>query len=83
MQTESEHYRRYRATLDSGGYGLTMCALYWQLNDVWAAPTYSSIDYDLNWKVSHYYAKRFLAPLIVSLVIFSQNLSKRHWVSRY
>jgi beta-mannosidase len=74
MQTESEHYRRYRATLDSSGHGLTMCALYWQLNDVWAAPTWASIDYDLNWKALHYYARRFFAPLIVSLVIFSQKL---------
>ena len=69
MQTESEHYRRHRDYLDSNGTGQTMCALYWQLNDVWAAPTWASIDYDLNWKVLHYYVKRFFAPIIVSMVI--------------
>lgn len=68
MQAESEHYRRYRSTVLPDGRGGTMCALYWQLNDVWAAPTWSSIDSDLNWKVLQYYAKRFFALVIVSLV---------------
>ncbi|KIH44330.1 hypothetical protein ANCDUO_25645, partial [Ancylostoma duodenale] len=46
-----------------------MCALYWQLNDVWAAPTWSSIDVDLNWKMVHYEARKFFAPVIV--VVYS------------
>ena len=50
------------------GKGGTMCALYWQLNDVWAAPTWASIDYDLNWKVLQYFARRFFAATIVSMV---------------
>ena len=54
--------------LTSDGRGGTMCALYWQVNDVWAAPTWASIDFNLNWKALHYYAKRFFAPVIVSLV---------------
>ena len=28
--------------------------LYWQLNDCWPAPTWSSIDYNGNWKALHY-----------------------------
>uniref|UniRef100_A0A915ELK1 Beta-mannosidase n=1 Tax=Ditylenchus dipsaci TaxID=166011 RepID=A0A915ELK1_9BILA len=43
--------------------------MYWQLNDVWAAPSWSSIDYNLNWKMLHYFAKRFFAPLIVSMYV--------------
>ncbi|VDN27764.1 unnamed protein product [Cylicostephanus goldi] len=50
-----------------------MCALYWQLNDVWAAPTWSSIDTDLNWKMVHYEARRFMAPVIVALYAVGFN----------
>ncbi|KJH53172.1 glycoside hydrolase, family 2 [Dictyocaulus viviparus] len=64
-KVQTEHYRRYRNRLLSSGLGNTMCALYWQLNDVWAAPTWSSIDTNLNWKMVHYEARRFMAPMIV------------------
>ncbi|PIO69330.1 hypothetical protein TELCIR_08847 [Teladorsagia circumcincta] len=50
-----------------------MCALYWQLNDVWAAPTWSTIDFDLNWKMAHYEVRRFMAPVIV--VIYATGLN--------
>ncbi|VDK70516.1 unnamed protein product [Onchocerca ochengi] len=46
-----------------------MCALYWQLNDLWAAPTWSTIDYELSWKPAHYFARRFFAPVILSMAI--------------
>lgn len=32
--------------------------LYWQLNDCWPAPTWSSIDYYGNWKALHYQMKK-------------------------
>lgn len=41
----------------------TMGALYWQLNDVWIAPSWSSIEYNGNFKVLQYWAKEFFAPL--------------------
>jgi beta-mannosidase len=41
----------------------SMGALYWQLNDVWPAVSWSSIDYFLAWKTLHYHARRFFAPL--------------------
>lgn len=43
IKVESEHYRRYRSYLTDDNKGYTMGALYWQLNDVWVAPTWSSI----------------------------------------
>lgn len=42
IKTETELYRRSQSDL-SGGRGLTMGALYWQLNDIWLAPTWASI----------------------------------------
>ncbi len=39
--------------------GMPKCmgTLYWQLNDCWQAPTWSSIDYFGNWKALHYTVK--------------------------
>jgi beta-mannosidase len=34
-----------------------MGTVYWQLNDCWPAPTWSSIDYFGNWKALHYAAQ--------------------------
>ncbi|KAH7728928.1 manba-prov protein [Aphelenchoides avenae] len=73
IQTETEHYRRWRARLQDDGKGNTMCAMYWQLNDVWAAPTWSSIDFNLNWKPLHYAAKRFFSNVALSMFIDGSN----------
>ncbi|MES2799708.1 MAG: sugar-binding domain-containing protein [Bacteroidota bacterium] len=35
-----------------------MGTLYWQVNDVWSAPTWSSIDYYWNWKALNYHVKK-------------------------
>jgi beta-mannosidase len=45
-----------------------MGAMYWQLNDAWPGPSWSSIDYHGRWKALHYAAKRFFAPVLVSAV---------------
>uniref|UniRef100_A0A0R3RQR5 Beta-mannosidase n=1 Tax=Elaeophora elaphi TaxID=1147741 RepID=A0A0R3RQR5_9BILA len=68
-QVQTEHYRRWRGHLMEDGRGNTMCAMYWQLNDVWAAPTWSTIDYELSWKPAHYFARRFFAPVIFSVAV--------------
>jgi beta-mannosidase len=39
MKTETEHYRRTRPIDPKTGIGYTMGALYWQINDIWEAPT--------------------------------------------
>jgi beta-mannosidase len=44
----------------------SMGALYWQLNDVWPAVSWSSLDYYLAWKTLHYHARRFYAPVALA-----------------
>lgn len=41
---------------------VTLGSLYWQLNDVWPAISWSSIDYNGQWKLLQYAARRFFAP---------------------
>jgi beta-mannosidase len=53
-----EHWRRNMPR--------TMGTLYWQLNDCWPGPSWSSIDSLYRWKALHYVAKRFYAPLMIS-----------------
>ncbi|XP_053947050.1 beta-mannosidase [Anastrepha ludens] len=66
---ETEVYRSLRDTEHH-----TMGALYWQLNDVWVAPSWSSIDFYGNFKLLHYWAKAFMAPIhIVALYDTDQD----------
>ncbi len=41
--------------------------LYWQLNDCWPVASWSSLDYFGRWKALHYAARRFYAPLMLSI----------------
>ncbi|XP_042338542.1 beta-mannosidase-like, partial [Plectropomus leopardus] len=41
-----------------------MGALYWQLNDVWQAPSWSSIEFGGKWKMLHYFAQNFFAAVL-------------------
>jgi len=54
-----EHWRRRKFR--------TAGALFWQLNDCWPATSWSVIDCDLRPKAGYYYAKRFFAPVLVSV----------------
>ncbi|MBQ9748538.1 MAG: glycoside hydrolase family 2 protein [Clostridia bacterium] len=54
-----EHFRRHR--------GRCMGALYWQLNDCWPTSSWSSVDYFGRWKALHYRARKFFAPVLISL----------------
>ncbi|XP_014609878.1 PREDICTED: beta-mannosidase-like [Polistes canadensis] len=66
VKIQTESYRQARSELNTLGEGFTMGALYWQLNDVWQAPSWSSIEYGGRWKMLHYYATEFFSPIIVT-----------------
>uniref|UniRef100_A0A7M5UUN3 Beta-mannosidase n=1 Tax=Clytia hemisphaerica TaxID=252671 RepID=A0A7M5UUN3_9CNID len=65
IKYESEHYRRLQDTLIDGK-GHTMGALYWQLNDIWPGPSWSSLEYNGQWKILHYDVEKFFAPTSLS-----------------
>jgi beta-mannosidase len=54
-----EHWRRNRQRV--GG------TLIWQLNDCWPVASWSSLDFFGRWKALHYAAKRFYAPVLLSV----------------
>ncbi|KAI6083436.1 glycoside hydrolase family 2 protein [Hypoxylon rubiginosum] len=41
-------------------------SLYWQLEDIWQAPTWAGIEYDGRWKMLHYTAKDIYQSVIVA-----------------
>jgi beta-mannosidase len=43
-------------------------SLYWQLDDCWPVASWSGIDYFGRWKALHYFARRFFAPVVASVV---------------
>ena len=65
IKTETEFYLRDRQ-LTQTGYGFTMGALYWQLNDIWQAPSWSSIEFGGKWKMLHYFVKKMFESWLVS-----------------
>jgi beta-mannosidase len=54
-----EHWRRNRHRVSG--------TLIWQLNDCWPVASWSSLDYFGRWKALHYAAKRFYAPVLLSV----------------
>jgi beta-mannosidase len=54
-----EHWRRHRNRVSG--------TLIWQLNDCWQVASWSSLDYFGRWKALHYAAKRFYAPVLLSV----------------
>ncbi len=54
-----EHWRRHCDRVAG--------TLYWQLNDCWPVASWSSLDYFGRWKALHYAARRFYAPVLLSI----------------
>ncbi|OJJ45346.1 hypothetical protein ASPZODRAFT_153009 [Penicilliopsis zonata CBS 506.65] len=60
-KSQIQFYRR-----GSGMPERQLGALYWQLEDIWQAPSWAGIEYDGRWKTLHYVAKDIYRPIIVS-----------------
>jgi len=58
IQYAAEHGRRIQPRMEG--------IVYWQINDIWPAATWSSIDVHGRWKALHHFAKRFFAPLAIT-----------------
>ena len=54
--------------------------LFWQLNDNWPVCSWSSIEYNGNWKQLQYHAKRFFAP-VMSCAIGKEDKYELYCVS--
>jgi len=40
-----------------------MGLMYWQIGDIWQAPTASTVEYGLKWKMGHYYVQHMYEPV--------------------
>ena len=61
-----EHWRRNRDRVSG--------TLIWQLNDCWPVASWASLDYFGRWKALHYAAKRFYAPLLLSVADIGKTM---------
>ncbi|GHA29095.1 beta-mannosidase [Devosia pacifica] len=52
-----------------------MGTLYWQINDIWPVASWASLDYGGQWKLLHYMAKRFFAPVNVVAVPLHEDVA--------
>ncbi|RAK77334.1 beta-mannosidase mndA [Aspergillus fijiensis CBS 313.89] len=60
-KSQIQFYRR-----GSGRPERQLGSLYWQLEDIWQAPSWAGIEYGGRWKVLHYVARDIYKPVIVS-----------------
>ncbi|CAF0879148.1 unnamed protein product [Adineta ricciae] len=57
--------------------GHTMGLMYWQINDIWQGPTWSTIEYGFRWKMAHYYVQHMYEPVypIAILTPYQANVT--------
>jgi beta-mannosidase len=74
-----EHWRRHRERVSG--------TLIWQLNDCWPVASWSSIDYFGRWKALHYAARKFYAPILLTVEdkaeqmgLFVTNDTTKAWI---
>ena len=75
-KSEIEFYRR-----GSGLPERQLGSLYWQLEDIWVAPTWAGIEYDGRWKVLHYVAKDIYSQVIIAPYFDMNTKNLSVWVT--
>lgn len=59
IQDATEHWRRHKYRCHG--------SLFWQYNDCWQAPSWSSVDYTGKWKALQYAARHFFESVCISV----------------
>ncbi len=59
IRTAVEYWRSIRP--------VCMGTIFWQLNDCWPVASWASLNYGGKWKILHYMAKRFFAPVMLTM----------------
>ncbi len=72
LRAEIEFYRSSaNCQFDLDGKGMTMGALYWQLNDIWPTVSWSTIDFAGTRKYSHYMIQRVYQPETLVPIVYN------------
>uniref|UniRef100_A0A671SAV8 Beta-mannosidase n=1 Tax=Sinocyclocheilus anshuiensis TaxID=1608454 RepID=A0A671SAV8_9TELE len=69
LPNSTDPVQKYRDTIyitqvNTSPLSHTMGTLYWQLNDIWQGPSWSSVEFGGKWKMLHYWATDFYAPIL-------------------
>jgi beta-mannosidase len=73
IRTAVEYWRSRRP--------ICMGILYWQLNDNWPVSSWSSIEYSGKWKLLHYAARDFFAPVHLAGYVKEQGRAEIHGIN--
>ncbi len=73
IRTAVEYWRSRRP--------VCMGILYWQLNDNWPVSSWSSIEYSGKWKLLHYAARDFFAPVHLAGYIKDRGRAEIHGIN--
>jgi beta-mannosidase len=59
-----------------------MGTLFWQLNDVWAGPSWSTVDHTGRWKAAMYEVARSYRPVVIDLAVTKDRVVASLWNER-
>merc|ERR1712166_1411060 len=62
-ETAFAQWRRLRSDTSVN----TMGILYWQLNDIWQGPSWSSMEHSGRWRLTHNAVRRAFEPVMLSM----------------